>query len=268
MKYNDEIYYSNEASTDKDDYGLGNIAKINIIDNAKKILASEISTLVYVENNKVFAKDNNYKLHVIDLNSDNNDTILSNVMGFIYVVNNDIYYANSLSFSKYNLDTQKEEIVLNNGVYSIYIDNNKVYYSLSENNSEIYMMNLDGTNNIKLFSQDNLSISDIVVRNNIIYFISNEVLYQVNIDGTNLKVLNNKTINKVSLTDNYIYYLSGFNYNLYRMDLNGENETLILEKTLLNYEIIDDKIYFNDTENTKTQMCDNNGKNIKSISIH
>ncbi|NRY60666.1 DUF5050 domain-containing protein [Clostridium beijerinckii] len=118
-----------------------------------------------------------------------------------------------------------------------------VYYINNNDNSSIYRMKKDNSENTRIISFskcDNLNIVG-----NYIYFTSksDNCLYKASISDYNpIKVLNVENYNKLTIYKDLIYYI-GKDYFLHAVNLNGEGDKIISKETINTYWIYDNSIY-------------------------
>jgi hypothetical protein len=110
---------------------------------------------------------------------------------------------------KANTDGSDKSILLDDeNVSSVYIYNNKVFYYWSKDEEyRIHVIDINGSNGKELMSLEN-SISNMVVSNDCIFYISDNKLFQANIDGTDTKEVISSDVNNFCIDGRYIYFSS------------------------------------------------------------
>ena len=116
------------------------------------------------------------------------------------------------------------------------IVNDKVYYVNYDDNYKLYEMDLDG-GNIKVINND--QCSDVCVIEDAIYFSSDRdtrYLYSMNPDGTNVNQINSVFTKHTNYVDGRIYYVSD-DKNFYSCLPDGSDVKLEGNSNELGYEI-------------------------------
>lgn len=155
----------------------------------------------------------------------------------------------------------------NQGLFCEYLD--KIYFSNPYDNGSLYVMNSNGTNPILLsFDQ----VTGINVYGNYIYYTRSNLkktsnfsflqfnthsLCRLDLNGNNLKILDNSPVLSPALMGNYIYY---HHYDttdattLYRIKIDGKEKEQLSKEPLNPSGISNNGLYYNNTI-SNLNMC-------------
>ncbi|HHV59605.1 MAG TPA: DUF5050 domain-containing protein [Clostridiaceae bacterium] len=116
-----------------------------------------------------------------------------------------------------------------------------IYYINSSSNS-LHKLKLDGTENITIADKD---IAEAIVTDQFIYYIGkNNNIYQMDLDGLNVKQLNQEYCNNICFYNDKIYYINRNRNEIYRMNMDGSDQEKISQENLIgSFIIVNDFIY-------------------------
>ncbi|WXR62880.1 DUF5050 domain-containing protein [Peptostreptococcaceae bacterium AGR-M142] len=132
-----------------------------------------------------------------------------------------------------------------------YVDQDQewIYFfnPLDDQDLNLYKKNKKTFEKIIIFS--GLSITNIILYNDLIYFTSDSSIYSIGKYGENLKkiytIKNDIKIFEFNIYNDFIYFTDDFEYgSLHRIDLNGENIFLISKQSPMDLNIVDNCIYY------------------------
>ncbi|MFA9377504.1 MAG: DUF5050 domain-containing protein [Lachnotalea sp.] len=167
-------------------------------------------------------------------------------------------YSKKTLYNKGNVSGNTAGNLYNNGLFCEY--NDKIYFSNSYDKGEIYVMNSDGSNIKKLYSD---TASYLNVSGKYLYYARNNLnadtvdsifrgnlfgIYRINTNGSNILCLNDETCGVVSLGNNKIFYQhydTTTALTLRSVSIDGTNEINISKDSIDPSCIEDGAIYYN-----------------------
>ncbi len=159
-----------------------------------------------------------------------------------------------------------ELLSLNNKKAHELTHNNNMLYYVEETNSganKICCMNMDGSDSIDLYYSDD-EIWYMNVYKNRIYFTDlgkNRNIMSMNLDGSDLRLLNNEQCYDILVIDDFVYYsINNDTRYLCRMGLYGDNPVQLNSTCTKNINYKDNALYYRD-ENYNMHKCSLNGDN-------
>ena len=147
----------------------------------------------------------------------------------------------------------KELRVINDNHFSddcqtIYVVKDRVYYIGEDYN--IYSMDLEGGDR-KLVNDNGTGYIGVTDK----YILFNDypenpqsqtdfVTYIMNLDGTDIRIVNGSRLYNPNIVGDEIYYVNGDNSEIHKTDVNGKNDTLIYQSPAYNMNVSGDYIYY------------------------
>lgn len=147
------------------------------------------------------------------------EKVSDNVICDIHIIDDWIYCIGQdmgvNKITRININSKEKEIITDEYVDSIYIVNNWIYYSKANENSILYRVKIDGTENEKIIDDGNFSPKEWFVLDGWIYYqnIKNKTISRVRIDGSDLTKLSELSVLPESNTD------SKFGSNTFSLEL-------------------------------------------------
>ena len=175
-----------------------------------EILGMSGTTATY--ENYVFFQNfyDNHKLYRYDTVNDTLTRITSTEVDEIRVVGDFLYYRSVSYFVnkdlyRINLKTGEVSIMTTDDISDFYIYNNKLYGVDYSDDNRVVKMDLNGENleTVMLLDHD---ASNVRVYNDLIYFVYDEYLYTMNLDGTDLNKLVDHKVISFEIFGDKVYY--------------------------------------------------------------
>lgn len=191
----------------------------------------------------------------------------------INILGNDIYYLsvgdnNSIAIKKVKTNGNELTTIktINTSISKIYIDDSYIYYATNNSNYGIAKMNLDGTDERVIISNE---IRDFeVVEGNIYYTSKTGDIYVATTNGTEIHRITPQgiSIKEFQVKDEWIYYYDEDNSSLCRLKIDGTNNQVFSQYVNSNiYNTAKDRIYFFDEQNKMIASINYNGENYKEV---
>lgn len=117
-----------------------------------------------------------------------------------------------------------------------------IYYQNSSDNKSIYKIKTDGTEKIKLNSDDSEYIN---IAGKWLYYANgndNNAIYKIKTDGTGRVKIDNEFTVELSVRGDWIYYVAS-DYGIYKIKTDGSNKTKISKKSFATVYVEGDWIY-------------------------
>ena len=216
---------------------------------------------------------NKYEDGIVKVKAGVESQITNETAYAINLLGNDIYYlsvADNSNIAIKKVKTNGSEPLtiktINTSISKIYVELDSIFYATNDNNPGIAKMNLDGTNERVIISNE---IKDFEVVENKIYYTSKTGdLYVSSTNGTEIQRITPKavSIKEFQVKDDWIYYYDEEKNCLNRLKIDGTSNGVFSQYVNSNiYNIAKDRIYFFDEENKKISSINYKGENYKEL---
>ena len=254
---------------------ITNLITFYVISGKKKTNAelANIANMGLAASNDEGVFYNKYEEGIVKVKGTQESQITNETAYAINLLGNDIYYLsigdnNSISIKKVKTNGSEMTTIknINTAISKMYVEDNAIFYASNNDNSGIAKLNLDGTDERVIISNE---IRDFEVVENKIYYTSKTGdLYTATTNGTEIQRITPKdvSIKEFQVKDNWIYYYDEDDSSLHKVKTDGtENQLFSQYVSSSIFNTAKDKIYFFDEDNKKIASINYNGENYKEI---
>lgn len=215
----------------------------------QKLSDDEYAAYINLVDGKLYYTGDNNKL--FSMNTDGSDrTMLRDFAvgkNLVSVADDWIYFTqgnSSMNKPLYRMKTDgsSRTVLEQYGVSSLAVYGGKIYYTIDF--GKLFVMDLNGSHKKKLL--DGGYITNIVMKDDIMYFNFKENLYTMNLDGTGLTQISGLNGKEINLSGNYLYFsnYSEYSKKLYRLNLTDYTSEKLGDDKTLYIQIVDNKLYY------------------------
>ncbi|MEK4327810.1 DUF5050 domain-containing protein [Paenibacillus sp. FSL R7-0312] len=215
----------------------------------QKLSDDEFAAYINLVGGKLYYTGDNNKLFSMNTDGSARTMIRDFAVGknLVSVVDDWIYFTqgnSSMNKPLYRMKTDgsSRTVLEQYGVSSLAVYGGKIYYTIDF--SKLFVMDLDGSRKKKLL--DGGYITNIVMKDDIMYLNFKEHLYTMNIDGTGLTQISALNGREMNLSGNYLYFsnYSEYSKKLFRLNLSDYTSEKQGDDKTLYIHIVDNKLYY------------------------
>ncbi|NJD04458.1 MAG: DUF5050 domain-containing protein [Ruminiclostridium sp.] len=214
----DYLYYSGDR---------GNLCRIKTDGSDRKILSSEVSTLINVYNNLIFYTHGiGGNLYRIDTNGKNEKLLSKDEISDLSISDMNIFYTDFTAIYKMDFNGDNKVKIYEAAAPKILVKEDIVYFRNSSDNDKLYSIKTDGSELKKFFDYKVMQFN---IDGEWIYFTNisdNKSLYKIKIDGSNYTKLRDGVVWNINIIDNWIYFNDSMG-KLVRIKNDGSSETIL-----------------------------------------
>lgn len=197
--------------------------------------------------------------------------VFSNPAWHISIHNDWLYYRqlNKGYLRRYNLNDGTDEILVNRDIYEPKVVGNYIYYGdASDDSYDLYRINTDGENEVKI--TDGIVLYCCVTDKRIYYLdtAENRKGYSVDLDGNDKQLWYAGRVGTIDYVDGVIYFTDAEQGGLYSLNPYDGEITKISDFKMWSINIYNGEIYYADGKNdgalTKTSLANPNEKQVLS----
>jgi len=223
---------------------LGYNHSIILSTSATNNIAAELSSI-----SPILTEVSDYPDTNQDKLNEKGNTIGNIISGWDDAVYNDILYtvlfdfeSNDYALYKSNLDGSNEIKIYTGEIHRINIVDNWIYYLDTYDKGALYKMRLDGTDITKLYN-DGIRYPNII--GELVYYslFPYKGLYKIKTDGTRKTLLHDSVCSSIMVTDDWIYFTTD-GFKLHKIKTDGSQLTKLNDDATYYPNVYGDWIYY------------------------
>ncbi len=200
---------------------------------------------VFGDSQFLYAVNNKGELIRRSVLSDEDDVISKDVSGYVQVYQGTLYYTDETNHYLYRVNEDLTSIpVIDEKVYYIIFYQDRIYFQLDEDKESIYSSALDGSDRIKLNDQHSYNL--VICQERLYYTTDTQGIWSMALDGSSPTQLSNEHASGLSVVGDSIYFINEEDGLLYHMDIDGHDRKVIYHQPIRQFVVNDNIIYFVD----------------------